>query len=176
METENYKRPILSVFFEVIGSLCLIVGILLLVVVVGMFMSDSDDVGELLSAIPAGLLLLLSGLLYFGLAQTINFLGRTAFNTSEIKKFNSSVPARLRTVQSSIKGLENIQRRILKHLVSDQGESPIYYIDRGESQSDDSEPITATYLKELYLAGSITKETAVFREGDSEWRKYGDYM
>ncbi len=80
---KEYREPILSTIFTVLGGLVLIGSVIWLIICV-FGASEARSSLPLLPAIGVAVALVLSALIYFGLAQTIDYLGRTAHSTDRL--------------------------------------------------------------------------------------------
>jgi DNA-directed RNA polymerase subunit RPC12/RpoP len=88
-----YKPPILTVIFRFLGVLALLASIVVAIITLreGAAAKDAPDAGAFvwsaLGAFAAGVLVLL---FYWGIAQAIDFLGKTAFYTEQMYVQNST--------------------------------------------------------------------------------------
>jgi hypothetical protein len=98
----DYKTPILSSVFNILGALVLagaVLWVILGIVVAG----DSRSALALLPAIGVALALVLTALIYFGVAQAIDYLGRTAHSTNRLcKLIEKSVVRHIQSIDTRI--------------------------------------------------------------------------
>jgi hypothetical protein len=174
MADKTYKKPILSSICEVIGVACFLLGaggfiwvlVKLIGIEPGLHRYNQDGSGPLMAA---SLCLFFSSIICFGIAQAIDFLGRTADNTSKsydvLQKLDDA------SLQEHV-----LARRHRKELLDTLGAigsptSVSYYL-----EDNPEEPVSLSTLNEMYSTGGIDESTPVFREGDSDWSTYVDFM
>jgi hypothetical protein len=157
--TEN-ERPILSRIFKIFGVLTLIGAIFCILV-----------------SLPTAIMVGLSSIVYFGIAQVIEFLGKTAQSTERLCAI----------METSVR----MQSKIIEALLtstrtpSEKGSVPpppptlakrqpaVYHfaID-GSNQG----PFTQVDMKDFKSAGVVANDTPVFRDGENDWRTYQDFQ
>lgn len=165
---KDYKTPILTSVFNIIGALVLIVAFLWLtfgVVVSG----QSGSAAGLLPAVGVALALVLTALTYFGVAQAFDYLGRTAHSANKLcTLIETSVVRHIQSLEARISSSTPI-RVCLDQPEDDKAR--YHYSVEGTHEG----PFTADELRHFRDSGIITFSTQVFRDGDSQWRTFEDY-
>jgi len=153
-----YKPPILTSIFRILGVLTLVLG-----APAGLLLSTE-------SATPGVELMLLSFIgcvIYFGMAQAVDYLARTAYSTDRLCTIlETTIVERLRAIES------NHSAPVAPAAATAPGKVGYYYSTDGTQQG----PVDANDLKLMHRDGLVTDDTPVLREGDSEWRRFRDYV
>ena len=164
----DYKTPILSLVFNILGALVLagaVLWVILGIVVAG----DSRSALALLPAIGVALALVLTALIYFGVAQAIDYLGRTAHSTNRLcNLIETSVVRHIQSIETRISSSTPIRVRIDQ---PKEDKARYHYTADGTQEG----PFTAAEMRDFRESGVISTATQVFREGDSDWRTFKDY-
>ncbi len=116
--------------------------------------AEDSPIEEVLRIAP-GLMLCFTSLVYFGIAQLINFVGLTARNTGQMVDQLDQVVAQLGRGASAV----------------GMAESRFYY----SSGKKEEGPFSVEEMRELMEAGLITDITPIFKEGDPTWRTSEDF-
>ena len=107
-----------------------------------------------------------TGIIYIGIAQAVDYLARTAFSTDRLCTIlDTSITERLRAIESS-------SYSPAAPTTSSTSKVGYFYSTDGSQQG----PVDATDLRMMRKDGLITDDTAVLREGETEWRKFRDYL
>jgi len=194
---KNYKTPILTWIFGFAGVLDLLGAI------VFMMISHSRDAESSPTLVPTyiiALAMISSGVVCLGIAQAIDFLGRTAHSTEDLCVLVEESQPQVTSAQTAlaiqrlctlietsvVSKIQSIEQRlssstpILVQLDKIPASTPppdtpktvkYYYSTDGTQQG----PYTASELKEYRSNGVIADKTSVFRKGDSEWRTFRDF-
>lgn len=166
--TTEYERPKLSVYFENLGRIFILLSI---VAIIYCLYGEKP-----LLAIIVGLSGFLTVFLYFGMAQVIDFLGRTAYNSERLcNLMNSSIVSQM-TATKELKAIKvrlflarPFNARVDDIAKASPTDSMIYhYTVYGHQEG----PFTAENLKRLHSVGVLEDNSPVFKEGDSEWRTF----
>lgn len=196
---KDYKTPILSHIFGINGAILIVGAIAWLVLGI----NNAGEVRSSLTLLPVisiGLGMLSSGVICFGIAQVIDFLGRTAHSTEHLCGLVEESQPEVTSAQTAlaiqrlctlietsvVSKIQSIEQRlssstpILVQLDKSPASTPppdtpktvkYYYSTDGTQQG----PYTASELKEHRSNGVIADKTSVFRKGDSEWRTFRDF-
>lgn len=160
----KYSRPILSRIFDLFACI-VFVGAGLCAVA---FFAGETQPGLL----GAGALIV-AGIIYIGIGQVIDYLARTAYNTSELLRLaennavsqavaQASLPAAAAHAPAPFKSpAKSAPRKFSKYF---------YSVDGGQEG-----PFEAFEIKSFRDEGVITDSTPVIMEGDSEWRTFRHY-
>ena len=173
---KSYKTPILSSVFYFLGSLVLL-GALLWVVVGIILAGETRSALPLLPAIGVALALVFAALIYFGVAQAIEYLGRTAHSTNRLcTLIETTLGQRIQSIEQRLSSATPILVRMDNISTAApssgaRGGAVYHYSTDGTLEG----PFTATELKKFRSDGVITDDTQVFREGDSQWRAYREF-
>ena len=164
----DYKSPILSSVFNILGALVL--GGAAFWVILGIIMGgESRSTLALLPAIGIALALILTALIYFGVAQAIDYLGRTAHSTNLLcKLIETSVVRHIQKIETRISSTTPICVRIDQP----KEEKARYHFTANGTQEG---PLTAAEMRDFCESGVISISTQVFRDGDSYWRTFEHY-
>ena len=168
LQMNDYKSPILSSVFNILGALVL--GGAIVWVFLGIIMAGKS--GSALSLIPAigiALALVLTALIYFGVAQAIDYLGRTAHSTNRLcSLIETSIVRPIESIETRISASTPFRVRIDQ---PNEDKARYHYTAYGTQEG----PFTAAEMRDFHESGVITKSTQVFREGESDWRTYKEY-
>jgi hypothetical protein len=176
MITANpYKEPILTLIFRLLGMLfaILAVGSLLVgIVIIATGQGSSQTV--FLQVFPAFAMTMIFAVIYFGIGQVIDFLGKTAHATTHMAQ---SQDAKLASIGDRLEAIRNRleQGAPLKveqfTSIGDSTPNPddliYFYLNTEEAQEG---PVSRNDLASFLETGLITRETLVLRDGESEWR------
>jgi len=163
-----YKTPILSLIFNVLGVLVLVgaLGWLVLGIVTA---GESRSVATLLPTIGVSLAAVLSALIYFGVAQAIDYLGRTAHSTNRLcDLLETSIVRHMQSIETRLNSSTPIRVRM------DQGKEDkarFYYNSDGTQEG----PFTAAEMRHFRESGIVTLATQMRLDGDSQWRTFMDF-
>jgi hypothetical protein len=147
MKTNN-DRPILTSIFYVLGAVALIGAILCA-----------------FESVSLAITIAVAGIIYFGIGQAVDYLARTAHSTERLCTIlETSITERLRAIESS--SASPVAPTLSSSKVR------YYYSTDGEQQG----PVDGSDLKLMRKDGLITDDTAVLRVGESQWRKFRDYL
>ena len=148
MKTKD-DRPVLTSIFYVLGVVAL----------VGAILCAFESVSLAIAVAVAGII-------YFGIGQAVDYLARTAHSTERLCTIlETSITERLRAIETS--SLPPVSPTTLS-----SSKVRYYYSTDGEQQG----PADASDLKLMRKDGLITDDTPVLREGESQWRKFRDYL
>ena len=165
LKMNDYKTPILSSVFNILGALVLL-GALLCVVLPIAMAGRSDLPLALVPAIGVALAMVLTALIYFGIAQAIDYLGRTAHSTHRLcHLIETTVVRRIQSIESRLDSSMPIRVRV------DQDKARFYHNLDGKQEG----PFTEAEMRDLRESGVITVTTPVFCEGDAQWRTFLDF-
>ena len=131
----------------------------------------------LLPAIGVALALVFTALVYFGVAQAIDYLGRTSHSSDRLcTLIEESLARQIQRIEQRLTSATPILVRMDKSAAaaptSSARSGAVYYYSSDGTQQG---PFTASDIKEFRDADVITDETQVFREGDSQWRAYREF-
>ncbi len=154
---KTHETPILTRVLQVFGVATIIVGVIAGVVIC----ADAASAGI---AVIVGSIF--TGIIYIGIAQAVDYLARTAFSTDRLCTIlDTSITERLRAIESS-------SYSPAAPTTSSTSKVGYFYSTDGSQQG----PVDATDLRMMRKDGLITDDTAVLREGETEWRKFRDYL
>ena len=121
------------------------------------------------AAATTALALVLTALIYFGVAQAIDYLGRTAHSTNRLcNLIETSVVRHIQSIETRISSSTPIRVRIDQ---PQEDKARYHYTADGPQEG----PFTAAEMRDFRESGVISTATQVFREGDSDWRTFKDY-
>ena len=107
-----------------------------------------------------------AGIIYLGIGQAVDYLARTAHSTDRLCTIlETSIMERLRAI-------ENSNSTPVAPPISSSSKMGYYYSTDGTQQG----PVDASDLRLLRKDGLVTDDTPVLREGDSQWRRFRDYL
>ena len=153
----KYERPILTSIFTILGVVTLIGAFFCLAV-----------------SVPTAIAVGLASIVYFGIGQVIEFLGRTAYSTE-----------RLCTIMESSVRIQSKSVEALARPSADKKSIPppppmpttrppaVYHFAMDGSNQG---PFTHIDMKDFRAAGVVADDTPVFRDGEAEWRTYRDFQ
>ena len=157
----SYKRPILSTIFDFLGAIVLIGGG---ICIVGGFVSTGERY-----LIGSGIAGIVVAIFYFGVAQVIDFLGRTAFATNRLATIiEINIVEHIKRIESRLDSSTPIRVRVDQP----KQDKPRFHYMANETQEG---PFTAAEMHEFRESGVVTPRTQVFRDGDSNWRTFKDF-
>lgn len=143
----KYERPILTSIFYVLGVLALI-----------------GAVPCLFESFVAAVTVAAAGIIYFGIGQAVDYLARTAHSTDRLcTLFETSVSDRLKSIENSLSASSP---------ESSQPSKGYFFSTDGQQQG----PVSASDLRSMRKDGLIADDTPVLREGESEWRRFLDFL
>ena len=146
----KYERPILTSVFYILGVLTLIGGVLCL-----------------FQSFATGVTVAVAGVIYFGIGQAVDYLARTAHSTDRLcTLFESSVSGRLKSIESSM------SRVAASGSTTSQPTKGYFFSTDGQQEG----PVSAADLRSMRKDGLIADDTPVMREGETQWRRFQDYL
>ena len=158
--TSEYKTPILSTIFSVFGVLALLGALL-----------------SILFSPTTAVMLAIAGIIYFGFAQVIDYLGRTAHSTDRLCTIlESSVVQHIKSIESRLSSTTPFHVRMDSVPAAPPPRSTrpgavYHYAADGAQQG----PFTAADMQDFRAASVITDDTPVFRDGETQWRTLRDF-
>jgi len=161
----KYEQPILAGLFSILGVLTIIGGVIGAIV----SFSASASVTEAIAITVAGIF---AGILYIGLSQLVNYVAQTAHATDRLSEIlETKITESLNSIQGCIPAAPfKVRIDTTPPIPSTRGE--FYYAVDGVKKG----PRTAAEIRRLWQEGIIQSETFVLREGETQWRKYGDIL
>jgi preprotein translocase subunit YajC len=160
--TKNYVKPEIASVTHGFGVAAIAISVLGAI----MLAAEEQRLAEI--AIGIGFSGSLTGIALMALAVIVDRTARTAYNTSVISDLISSDSGK---VKKLLFEQVQVQNKILdSQQVPQIAELSYYLVDAPE------EPVSLSTLNEMYSNGRIYESTSVFREGDSDWSTYGDFM
>jgi hypothetical protein len=173
----KYKTPILTGVFNVFGALAIVTPIILWFYYAG----SGGRGGSADQFIYVFLVGIYVGLLNFGIAQIVDYIGRTAFTNEQI----------MRTLPSIVNALEKMDQRMAGSLplrispvetvecpepvraAAKPKQSPArYFCSMDGAQAG---PFSAEKIRSMTRSRKINSDTPVIREGEEEWKTLADY-
>lgn len=177
MTTANpYKEPILTLIFRLLGMLFGILAAIALIVGIVLVATGHGSLQTvMLQVFPAFALSIICAIIYLGLGQVIDFLGRTAHATSHIAQTQEAKLAfindRLTAIQSRLEQGPPFKVEQITP-AADSAPNPddlvYFYLNREEVQEG---PVSRNDLISFLETGLITPETLVVRDGENEWQQ-----
>lgn len=153
-----HETPILTRVLRTFGWATIIIG-----VISGAVICATDSMGGGIAIIIGSVF---AGIIYIGIAQAVDYLARTAFSTVRLCTIlETSITERLRAIETSA-------YTPVAPLTSSTSKSSYYYSTDGTQQG----PVDATDLRMMRKDGLVTDDTPVLREGETDWRKFRDYL
>ena len=156
----KYERPILTSIFYALGGLALIGAVICLA-----------------TSLTEGITIALIGIIYFGIAQAVDYLARAAHSTDRLCTIlETSITERLKSIESSLSPATPLTVRIDStpppRSIPTRQQAAYYFSADGTQQG----PLAASDLKNMRKDGLIADDTPVLREGESQWRAYRDCL
>jgi hypothetical protein len=161
----EYKQPILTSIFNILGILSIIGA------AIGGAMICSDSLSEGIAVIIGGVF---AGIVYIGIGQAVDYLARTAYTTSQLSTIlETSVMQRLASIESRFSPATTLTVRIdsTPPPPSSRG-GDYYYAADGTTKG----PRSVGDLRRLWKEGIIRLDTPVLRDGETQWRTYGELL
>lgn len=155
---KTHESPILTRVLYIYGFLTIVFAIIGGVVVC---FTDSVSIG-------VGICIggSFTGIIYIGIGQAVDYLARTAHSTEQLCTIlETSITNRLRAI-------ENSSYTPVAPTTSSNSKASYYYTTDGTQQG----PVDATDLRMMRKDGLVTDDTPVLREGETQWRKFRDYL
>jgi hypothetical protein len=152
--SKTYSRPVLSGILDVIAILSILGGA---ACIFGAFMMASQSGAEAYAAFGLGVSLIISALIYLGVSQVIDFLGRTAFHTERM--------ADLMELQAAEKTKAHATAAAPAARVPAAPKAEYFYSTDGSQEG----PFSMGEMRVFKSEGIINEMTNVFRTGDKEW-------
>jgi hypothetical protein len=160
--TKNYVKPEIASVTHGFGIAAIAISFFGAII-----LAAEEEIFEVI-AIVIGFSGSLTGIALMALAVIVDRTARTAYNTSVISDLISSDSGK---VKKLLFEQVQVQNKILdSQQVPQIAELSYYLADAPE------EPVSLSTLNEMYSTGGIDESTSVFREGDSDWSTYGDFM
>lgn len=172
----QYQPPILTGIFNVLGVLVLVGAVLFILYMLSAGVAAKEP-AVLFPAIATAVVAVLASIVYFGIAQVIDFLGRTAHFTDRLSTtLETSVIPRLTSIEQRLSSGTPLVVRVdsspaAPPLRTGRVGAVFHYTADGAQQG----PFTPADMKDFRVAEVLADETPVFREGESQWRTYRDY-
>jgi hypothetical protein len=172
--TNPYKEPILTIIFRLLGMLfaILAVGSLIVgIVIIATGQGSSQTV--FLQVFPAFAITMLFAVIYFGVGQAIDFLGKTAHATTHMAQ---SQDAKLASIVDRLQAIRNRLEQGAPFKV--EGVDPVAGTAPGpddlifsylNSDGIQEGPVSQNDLVLFLETGLITPETLVLRDGQADW-------
>ncbi len=155
----KHETPILTRVLCIFGVATIIVA-----VIGGGVICAGESLSEGIAIIVGGIF---AGIIYIGIGQAVDFLARTAYSTSRLCTIlETSITDRLRAIENSVPASS------VTPTASSSSKAGYYFSTNGEQQG----PVEASDLRLMRKDGLITDDTPVLREGESEWRRFRDYL
>ena len=156
--SKPHETPILTRVLQTFGVATIIIGVIAGAVTC---VADSAPVG--ITVIIGSIF---AGIIYIGIAQAVDFLARTAFHTERLCIIlETSITERLRAIESSA-------HTPVAPTTTSTSKASYYYSTDGSQQG----PVDSTDLRMMRKDGLVTDDTPVLREGETQWRKFRDYL
>lgn len=95
---EGYRRPILTAILGVIGWLTVALGLATLLLALFLDIAENKTI-QVAAALPSFVLLVTLGVIELGIAQVIDYLGKTAFATEQLLALTQASAAPAQDVQ-----------------------------------------------------------------------------
>ncbi|HZL14456.1 MAG TPA: DUF4339 domain-containing protein [Verrucomicrobiae bacterium] len=155
----KHETPILTRVLYVFG-----VATIILAVIGGGVICAAESASEGVAVIIGGIF---AGIIYIGIGQAVDYLARTAHSTDRLCSIlETSITERLRAIEN------NSYAPPVAPTTSSSSKVGYYYSTDGEQQG----PVDASDLRLMRKDNLITDDTPVLREGESEWRRFRDYL
>jgi hypothetical protein len=156
--TTKHETPILASILNAFG-----VATTVIATVCGAVMSCGDSFRGGIMVILGGIF---AGLIYLGIAQAVDFLARATSSTNRVCAIlETSITERLRAIESSSFASPVPPR-------PGGSNARYFYFTNVEEQG----PVGASDLRRMRKDGLVTEDTPVLREGETEWRSFGDFL
>lgn len=117
----------------------------------------------------------LTSFLYFGVAQVINFVGRTSHSMERLCLIlDTKVLNRLDSIERRLSPITPLSVKIVSNQNNPnyKNQEAVYHYHLNDIEHG---PFNHAELLKLYTAGVLSPETPVISSADIEWRKYKDY-
>ena len=155
---KTHETPILTRVLRTFGWATIIIG-----VISGAVICANDSMSAGIAIIIGSIF---AGIIYIGIAQTVDYLARTAFSTDRLCTIlETSITERLRAIESS-------SYTPVAPTTSSTSKVGYFYSTDGTQQG----PVDATDLRMMRKDGLVTDDTPVLREGETAWRTFRDYL
>ena len=156
----KYERPILTSIFTILGVVALIGAFFCLAV-----------------SVPTAIAVGLASIVYFGIGQVIEFLGRTAYSTERLCTImETSVRVQSKSVEALLSSAKpSAEKRSIPPpppMSTTRSPAVYHFAMDGSNQG----PFTHIDMKDFRAAGVVADDTPVFRDGESAWRTYRDFQ
>jgi len=168
----DYATPLLTKIYNTIGFLMLILAVGL--TAFGFYCALTERGGAPLLQIFAyagGAIIL--ALLAFGVAEAVNFVGRTAYRATQIHSLLLGAETAL---QNRLRSIEGVLNSINANEIISQMPPPPAAGFRYQVEGAEKGPFTAAEIEAFHVSGIILADTPLIREGEMEWRNYGHYF
>jgi hypothetical protein len=155
---KTHETPILTRVLQTFGWATIIIA-----VIAGTAICLTESLGSGFTVIVGGIF---AGIIYIGIAQTVDYLARTAHSTDRLCTIlETSITDRLRAI-------ENSSYSPAAPTTSSTSKVGYYYSTDGEQQG----PVDSSDLRLMRKDGLITDDAPVLRAGETQWRKLRDYL
>lgn len=172
MTPREYSPPILSIIFNVLGTLTLIGAVFCL--------------GE---SVSTAIIAALIGIVSFGIAQAIDFLAQTAHSTDRLcRLFETSFSSRLKNIEDRLgPPASSTVRADSTALPSEPPKATLSPVAPTETVAPEqheffrsidgvnSGPYSLQEMRQFRNEERIDDDTLIFRNGDKEWRPVGQF-
>jgi hypothetical protein len=157
--TTKHETPILTRVLYIFGAVT-IIGAVIGVGVICAAESLSEGIAVAIGGVFAGII-------YIGIGQAVDYLARTAHSTDRFCTIlETSITERLRAIENSCSAPP------VAPTTSVSSKAGYYYSTDGVQEG----PVDASDLRLMRKDGLITDDTPVLRDGESQWRRFRDYL
>jgi hypothetical protein len=161
---KKHETPILTRVLYTFAALTIIGA------VVGGVMICSDSVSEGIAVIVGGLF---AGVIYIGIGQAVDYLARTAHATDQLSTIlETSITQRLESIEGRLSPSTSLLVRVDSTPPPPNARTEFYYSTDGTKQG----PASANDMRLLWGNGVVRDDTPVIRDGESQWRTYGELL
>jgi GYF domain 2 len=159
----THETPILTRVLYTFGALTIIGA-----VIIGGVMIYFDSLSAGIAVIAGGLF---AGIVYIGIGQTVDYLARTAHATDQLSAvLQGSIAQRLESIEGRLS--PPLLVRVDTTPPSPAARSSYYFSLDGTKQG----PLPASEMRRLWGGGVLRDDTPVLRDGETQWRTYGELL
>lgn len=160
----KHERPILTRLLYIFGVLTILGG------AIGGALICSESMNSGIAMIVVGLF---AGGIYIGIGQAVDYLARTAHATDQLTSLlESSIAQRLESIENRLSPATPLLVRLDSTPPPPAARTAYFYSIDGTKEG----PLPGNEMRRLWGEGVLRDDTPVLRDGDSQWRTYGELL
>jgi hypothetical protein len=161
----KYESPLLTRVLYTFGALTIIAA-----VIGGAMICANDSMSEGIAIICGGIF---AGIIYIGIGQAVSYLARTAFATDNLNTaLETLVMKRLEAIEERLSPATPLLVRVDSTPPPPSAQNAYFYSDAGTKTG----PFSSSEMRQFWAGGVIRDDTSVLRDGDPQWRTYGELL